>query len=133
MSAADDVVALERAGWAALATGPAEATAYYDGVLAEEVVMLLPGGTVITDRARVVESMGGPPWDSYDLEHVSVVEPAPGTVFVHYGARATRGTHTYSALFGSLYVHRPDGWRMVAHQQTPADETACHDGTGVTL
>jgi hypothetical protein len=118
-SAADEVVELERAGWAALATGPAAATAHYDAVLADEVVMLLPGGTVLTDRAQVVQSMGGPPWDDYRLEDVGVVEPVPGTALVHYGGRATRGGRVYSALFSSLYVRRPDGWRMVAHQQTP--------------
>jgi hypothetical protein len=119
MSAAEEVVALERAGWAALASGPGEATTHYDGILADDVVMLLPGGTVITDRSRVVESMGGPPWDSYDLEDVSVLEPVPGTALVHYGGRATRDGREYSALFGSLYVRRSEGWRMVAHQQTP--------------
>jgi len=119
VSAADDVVALERAGWVALATGPEEATAHYDGVLAEDVVMLLPGGTVITDRAQVVASMGGPPWDTYDLGDMAVLEPAPGTALVHYAGRATRGEHTYAALFASLYVRGADGWRMAAHQQTP--------------
>ena len=119
MSDADDVVELERAGWTALATGPEAAAAHYARVLADSVVMLLPGGTVLTDRAQVVASMGGPAWDRFDLEELHVLEPAPGTALVHYGGRAARGDHEYSALFGSLYVRRDDGWRMVAHQQTP--------------
>ncbi len=119
MSAADDVVALERAGWAALASGPEDATAHYEGLLADDVVMLLPGGTVITDRAQVVASMGGPPWDAYELGDMAVLEPAPGTALVHYAGSARRGAHEYAALFSSLYVRGADGWRMVAHQQTP--------------
>jgi hypothetical protein len=50
---------------------------------------------------------------------VSVVEPVPGTALVHYGGRARRGDREYSSLFATLYVRRSDGWRMVAHQQTP--------------
>ncbi|WP_298458765.1 nuclear transport factor 2 family protein [uncultured Cellulomonas sp.] len=115
----DDPVALERAGWRALTSGADAATAHYDAVLADRVVMLLPGGTVLTDRAQVVASMGGPAWDWYDLEDLAVLEPAPGTALVHYGGRARRGEHTYSALFASLYVRTDDGWRMASHQQTP--------------
>jgi len=119
VSTTDDVVALERSGWDALASGPEAATAHYDRVLAEQVVMLLPGGTALTDRAQVVASMGGAPWDGFELEPIMVLEPAPGTALVHYGGRARRGELTYSALFGSLYVRVDGTWRMVAHQQTP--------------
>ncbi|WNB85542.1 DUF4440 domain-containing protein [Cellulomonas sp. ATA003] len=114
-----DVVTLERAGWEALSTGPAEATAFYDAVLAATAVMLLPGGLVLTDRAQVIASMSGPPWSSHRLSDVTVLEPAPGTALVHYAARATRGDVEYAALCASLYVRQHGTWRLVSHQQTP--------------
>ena len=46
-------------------------------------------------------------------------EPAPGTGVVTYAVVAERDGREYSALVSSVYVRRPDGWRLVLHQQTP--------------
>ncbi len=119
MSAEDDVVALERAGWAALASSGAEAMAFYREVLDDSAVMLLPGGLVLDDREGIIAAMGGEPWSSFALQDVAVLRPLPDTALVHYGVHATRAGRQYSALVGSLYVRRDGGWRMAAHQQTP--------------
>ncbi|MCL3859485.1 nuclear transport factor 2 family protein [Actinotalea sp. K2] len=120
MSTHDDVIGVERAGWRALATSGAAATSFYDEVLDDEVVMLLPGGLVLTERSQVVASMGGEPWGSYEIEDLEALEVGPDTVLVHYRVRATRGDEpAYSALVSSLYARRGAGWRLVAHQQTP--------------
>jgi hypothetical protein len=116
----DDVAALERQGWAALRAGGAAAVEFYDRVLDDPAVMLLPGGMVLTGRDTVLGTMGGPPWRSADLEDLQVVRPTPDTALVHYGVRAQRdGTPEYSALMSSVYVRRAGGWKLAFHQQTP--------------
>jgi len=41
----------QRAGW------------FSDDVLADEAVFVFPGGLVLDDRATILDSMSGPPWD----------------------------------------------------------------------
>src|SRR4051812_38601345 len=57
---------LEERGWQALATEGAGAE-FYREVLDDTVVMLLPGGLVLDDRAAIIGAMGGPPWSRYRL------------------------------------------------------------------
>lgn len=117
----DDVLAIERRAWQALSTSGA-AGEFYDDVLADEVLMLLPGGLVIDDRAAVVESMGGAPWDSYELRDERVHRVSADVAVVAYAATATRGDHTYDALFSSTYVRDGERWRLSVHQQTPTGD-----------
>lgn len=115
----EDLEALERRSWEALAT-EGQARAFFEQVLDEDVVMLLPGGLVLADRSSALTAMSGPPWQSYRLESVQVRRPTVDTGLVTYSAVAAReGQPTYSALMSSLYVRRPDGWRLTFHQQTP--------------
>ncbi len=116
---ADELTALERRGWDALSSDGDTARAFYDEVLDERVVMLLPGGMVLDDRATIVESMSGQPWARYALDDVRAFQPTADTGVVTYGAVAERGGQEYSALMSSIYVRRDDGWKLVFHQQTP--------------
>lgn len=113
------LVALEREGWAALSTSGEAARRFYERVLDEEVLMLLPGGMVLDDRGAIVEAMSGPPWDRHALEEVRVDRPLDDVGVVTYGAVAERAGQEYSALFSSLYVRRGDDWKLAFHQQTP--------------
>jgi len=115
----DDLIALEIDGWHALAADPAAAVEFYDRVLDEAVVMLLPGGMRLTERDVILESMSGAPWTSFALEDPQVVALGTGGALVVYGVVAVRGGAEYSALVSSAYVRRDAGWRMVFHQQTP--------------
>lgn len=119
MAMADDLLELEREGWRALATDGAAATAHYDRVLADEVLVLLPGGLVLDDRQAVVESMGGAPWDRYELSDERVLPLDPNAAVVAYRASAARGDTTYAASFASTYVRQDGRWRLAVHQQTP--------------
>lgn len=119
MSLHEELVGLERRAWEALATEGAAAP-FYEEVLADDVLMLLPGGLVIDDRQAVVDSMVGPPWASYDLRDERVLPLGPDAAVVAYAATATRGDTTYEALFASTYVRVDGRWRMAVHQQTPA-------------
>jgi hypothetical protein len=116
----DEVMSLEEQGWAALASDAATAVAFYDGVLDDEAVMLLPGGLVIEDRQMILKSMSGQPWSSYSLADWRVIQPTGDTAVVTYSVVAQRaGSEPYSALMSSLYVRRADRWKLVFHQQTP--------------
>ncbi|MFI6511224.1 DUF4440 domain-containing protein [Streptosporangium sp. NPDC050855] len=116
----DDVIDLERQGWQALSSTPEAATGFYERILDRTVVMLLPGGMVLDDRAAIVKAMSGRPWSSYELQDPRVSHPTTDTALVTYGVLARRdGAPPYSALMSSLYARRQDGWRLVFHQQTP--------------
>jgi hypothetical protein len=114
----ETLIELERASWEALTTAGA-ASPYYDRELARDVLMLMPGGMVIDDRATVVDSMKGEPWSSYDLGEMRVFPLGDDAAVVWYSGRATRGDHEYAALFNSTYVREGGNWRLAVHQQTP--------------
>src|SRR3712207_2262403 len=108
----DELIGLERQGWDALSTDGETARAFYDRVLDERAVMLLPGGMVLDDRATLLESMSGQPWSRYALEDLRCFRPTPDTGLVTYGVVAERDGQQYSALMSSLYVRREDSWKL---------------------
>jgi hypothetical protein len=115
----DELAVLEREGWDALSTSGEAARAFFEHVLDDNVVMLLPGGTALDERAGIIESMSGQPWTRFSLGDVRTFRPTPVTGLVTYGVDAERDGQTYSALMSSLYVRRDTGWKMAFHQQTP--------------
>lgn len=120
MPATDDLAEVEHEGWRALSTDGETARAYYDEVLDDEPVMLLPGGLVMSDREQLLAAMSGAPWASFRLDDLRVAEPVDGTGVVTYSVVASReGQPEYAALVASVYVRRTGGWRLVLHQQTP--------------
>lgn len=114
-----DVTALERRGWEALSSDGETARAFYEEVLDDRPVMLLPGGTVLDDRAAIVASMSGTPWTRYELADLRCVQLTPDAALVAYAAVAERDGQAYSALMSSLYARRAGGWKLAFHQQTP--------------
>jgi hypothetical protein len=113
------VIALEQEGWEALSAGGQDARTFYERVLDRTVVMLLPGGLALEDRAVIVSSMSGQPWSSYELEDLRSFHPTHDTAVVTYGVVAQRDEQEYSALMSSVYVRREDDWKLTFHQQTP--------------
>src|SRR4051794_24566936 len=101
MSTRDDLLELERDGWRALSSDGETAARHYETVLAEDVLMLLPGGLIIDDRQQVIDSMRGAPWDSFDLADEHVLDLGDGTAVVAYRATAKRSDVEYEALFNS--------------------------------
>lgn len=114
------LIELERRAWKALATEGA-AGPFYGEVLADEVLVLLPGGLVIDDRQKVIDSMGGAPWDSFALTGERVLRLGEDAAVVAYSAVAKRGDDSYCGLFNSTYLRTEGGWRMALHQQTPME------------
>lgn len=120
MSSRQDLIDLETSGWQALSVGGDRATAFYDEVLDDQPVMLLPGGMLLGEREQILESMSGPPWSSFRLDNTRVITPTTDVGVVVYGVVAQReGQPDYSALISSTYVRRNGRWRMTMHQQTP--------------
>ncbi len=115
-----DLIELESRGWHALATRPQAAADFYNEVLDNDVVMLLPGGLRLHGRSAAVDAMSGQPWASFELSDVRCLKPSPDIGIVVYSATALReGSAEYRALISSTYVRRDSGWRLVFHQQTP--------------
>lgn len=119
MAVSTDLVDLEREAWRALSTDGETAAEHYERVLAEEVLMLLPGGLVIDDRRAVIDSMRGAPWESFELSGERVIVLGDRTAVVTYRATAHRPDQDYEALFSSTYVREGCEWRLALHQQTP--------------
>jgi hypothetical protein len=115
----DELAALERQGWDALSADGESARAFYEQVLDDRAVMILPGGMVLDERTRIVESMAGPPWSRYALDDLRTAHPTPDTGIVTYGVVAARNDDEYSAHMSTLYVRRENGWKLAFHQQTP--------------
>lgn len=95
------------------------AASFYEEVLADEVLMLFPGGAVIDDRNDVIASMSGPPWQSFETSDERVLCLSDSAAVVAYRATAVRDGDEYTALFNSTYVHDGEAWRLTLHQQTP--------------
>ena len=120
MSRHAELIDLERAAWKALSTSGEAAVEFYDEVLAKDVLMLLPGGMTIDDRATVVDSMRQAAWRSFELSDERVFDLTDGSAVVAYRATAERdGAEPYTALFNSTYVREGGDWRLALHQQTP--------------
>lgn len=116
----DELIDLEERGWRALAMTGQAAGEFYEWVLDDTALMLLPGGIVLDDRSTIVESMSGQPWSSFWLEEMRVLRPTADVGVVACGVVARReGSAEYSALISTSYVRRTNGWKLTLHQQTP--------------
>ena len=94
------------------------AASFYDDVLADEALFVLPGGLVLDDRATILDSMSGPPWDDYTLSDEGVVPLGPDAAAIVYRADGRRGDDRYNAHCTSTYVRIDGQWRLRMHQQT---------------
>jgi hypothetical protein len=118
MPRTDDPLELERAAWRAL-SGDGDPAVFYKEVLADDVLVLMPGGMVIDDRERVIASMQGARWDGYELSDERVLRLGDGAEIVAYRAKARRGSTDYEALCNSTYLRHHGAWHLALHQQTP--------------
>ena len=100
---------LEREGWQALSAGADRALAFYQQVLDDPVLMLLPGGLVLDDRAGALKAMSGQPWSSYRLADEQVRVLSPDVVAVVYAVVARRGCGRLQRP-GEQHLPAPSGW-----------------------
>jgi len=120
MSGRTDIVDLERRGWEVLSSDPDQAREFYSSVLADDAHMLFPGELRIVGKAQVLETMSGPPWQSFEMSEVQVVVLSESVQAVTYQVTAQRkGADPYRALICSTYALRADSWQLIVHQHTP--------------
>jgi ketosteroid isomerase-like protein len=116
----EHLIQLEHEGWEALATSQVAARSYWSHLLADDAVMLFPGGVRLDGKQAILESIAVQPWKSFELADVRLHELGAGVGACIYRVTAQReGAPAYSALVSSTYCRQDDGWRLAIHQQTP--------------
>ncbi|MFF1876403.1 nuclear transport factor 2 family protein [Leifsonia sp. NPDC058230] len=115
------LLALEREGWDTLCVGTG--AVFYGAIMTEDAVMVIAGGTVL-DRQTVLDSLKtAPTWDTFTIEHPTLVRVAPDAAAIVYRARAQRnGDPEFVATMSSVYRHDDSGWRLALYQQTPVTQ-----------
>ena len=121
MNNGNDPLCLEYDGWNALSTSPERAKEFYVSVLSDDAQILLPGGMHLHGNNQILETMSGPPWDSFKISEEQLVDLSSSVKSVTYKVSAERaGSGEYHALICSTYAFRGGKWKLVIHQQTPA-------------
>ena len=118
----NELVALEREGWEALA-GP-DPVAWWSERLDERARMVFPG--FVATREQALQGMAeAPPWSWFRLDDLEVLALGDDAAVVVYSAVAQRdGQPEYRALMSSTWVRRAGEWRLAVHQQTPVPDAS---------
>lgn len=114
----DELVALERRGWDSLCDGTGDT--FYGGLMIEDGLMVLVNGEIM-DRHTVVQALGqAPPWRSYELSDIRLINVNADSAALVYVASAYRETQQppFVALMSSVYVRRDGHWQLALYQQT---------------
>lgn len=136
MNVSEELLALEQEGWRAVTTG--EAARYAERMLAEEMMLVLPG--MVLDRPGVVELwLNVVPWELFDIEFdfegASVIPLTPGGAVLTYRVALSRrrdGT-TYRAQCTTVYRRMSRRWRVVFQQLTPLSPTLANSALDAAL
>ena len=114
------LIDLERDGWNALSGKGDTGRTFYDRILREDAVMLLPGGLVLEGKQAILNSLGAQPWASFEMQSARVLTLSEQAAIVIYQVKAQReGQDAYAALISSTYTLDASGWKLALHQQTP--------------
>jgi ketosteroid isomerase-like protein len=110
-------MSLEQQGWAALSRG--EGRNFYGEVLADDAVVVVPGA-VLGKEQTLASWDGVAPWQWYDLIWRDALDLDCAAVVIYEVVAQRPPEPPYRATICSTYARRPDGWRLVLHQQTPS-------------
>jgi hypothetical protein len=109
---------LERAGWDSLCDSTG--SRFYGEVMLPDALMVLANGMVM-DRDTVVSALSdAPPWRTYEIRDVRLVEPdEKNATLVYTGIGYRDGDEpAFTGAMSSAY-HRVDGdWKLALYQQT---------------
>ena len=89
--------------------------------MTDDALMVLANGEVM-DRAAVVASLGqAPPWRTYDISDVRVIDTGAGSAALVYVGVAYRDAEepAFVALMSTVYIQKDGVWRLALYQQTP--------------
>ncbi len=94
----------------------------YEKLLAPGALMIF-AGIGIMSRAAIIDSLRhAPRWTRLDITEPRTAETEAAIVLA-YRAEARRGDEEpYRAHCSSTYIGGPQGWLLLAHQQTPITE-----------
>lgn len=116
----EDLLDIEERGWQALSSEGNAAKRFYASVLAEDAVMVFPGGLLLEGKERILASMEQSPWQKVQIETPRLVSLSNNARAIVYKVTAQReGDEPYTALISSTYALREGKWRLIVHQQTP--------------
>lgn len=92
--------------------------------LREDALVIVPGK--VLDRADTAAAMDASPgWDDFSIQAERLLPLGADAATIAYRFHGRRGEFGYDAEMASTYVRDDDGnWRLVLHQQTPAEESA---------
>ena len=111
-----EIEALERRGWEAL-SGP-EGAAFYDDLMADDGLMIFSG--LVLDKAGTLRAIdGAPPWASFTLGDVQVIDAGDAAVIAYHATSRRNGEAEYGARMSSVYARIDGRWRLLLHQQSP--------------
>jgi len=95
----------------------------YRDLLDPSCLMAFPGAGVMRAK-QILESVErAPRWASVSMEDRSVGHAGEDVIVLGYMAEGRRdGAEPYRCFCTSTYRAGGNGWKIVQHQQTPADE-----------
>jgi uncharacterized protein (TIGR02246 family) len=111
---------LERSGWDSLCSSTG--AQFYGDLMTDDGIMVLANGAVM-DRDAVVASLEhAPPWQSYGIEDVRLVDAGAETAAIVYVGTGYRDGDqpAFVGVMSSVYVRQDGRWRLALYQQTPA-------------
>jgi hypothetical protein len=116
----ESLIELEEQGWQALSSGGAVARGFYSELLADDAIMVFPGGLLIECRESELGSMDAQPWKTFRIEETRIASLPETVGTLVYRVTAQRQDHDpYETLVSSTYVLCGRHWRLAVHQQTP--------------
>ncbi|TSD99641.1 nuclear transport factor 2 family protein [Skermania sp. ID1734] len=113
-----ELLAVERRGWGSLCNGTGDG--FYGEVMTDDAVMVLANGELM-DRDTVVAALKqAPPWRTYEISDVRLIDLGADSAALVYVGRAYRegSDPAFVGLMSSAYVRRDGTWRLAVYQQT---------------
>lgn len=112
-----NLLAIEHSGWQALTDG--SGADFYEALMAEDGLMVLVGGMVLT-RDEVIDSLKeAEPWARYDITGQQLIPIDEHCATLVYRASALRpGEDTFRAIMASTYRLVRGQLRLMLYQQT---------------
>lgn len=114
----DTLLELEQAGWDSLCDSTG--SSFYGDVMLPQALMVLANGMVM-DRDTVVGALSdAPPWGTYEIRDVRLVEPDENNaILVYTGVGYRDGDEpAFTGAMSSAYHRVGDGWKLALYQQT---------------
>lgn len=118
MTAIDNLLALEHAGWQSLCDGTGDE--FYGSLMTDDAVMVLANGMVM-DRATVTSALGeSPPWARYEIADVRLIDITGDAAALVYTGTGWRDgdDEPFVGAMSSVYRRTGDGWKLALYQQS---------------